>query len=402
MPFDNRDIRNCLLPTIDQVKKYVKLVNDPDNRDPRWLMSFLQRLDEVDGYFMGLLHKRKAGPKSLKWDIRLPLEFKITPTEKQQLAETKTRFRKSHIFDIFEDVVDGVTYGMGAIKPTWENTSYGSMITKMKTYDVSDLDYDDDDNNGLMELSESKSGNLIKKKLDPETHFLIRHNPKKNRSNYIGSYMRSAMLLSYLKYHTRWDWRDLNKRYGVPSTYATYPEHVGDNKPKIQELIEMVEKLKNDAVAVFPEYVKLLHDEALKTSSTDSFEKFVAAANTELAVLVQGQNLTTEVNGGSYAASTTHKEESNLIVVGEDVEKIIKVTNNQYLKTDYQLNYGEPRNDHFEIYLVVDEQEDYESNSRIITNLFSDPEFRTNFPLKKSEVYQKLGFTVPQEGDETI
>jgi hypothetical protein len=81
---------------------------------------------------------------------------------------------------------------------------------------------------------------------------------------------------------------------------------------------------------------------------------------------------------------------------------IKKVITNQYLKQDYLLNYGEPRNDFFELVLVEEEQEDFESNSRVIANLFSEPELKNKFPLKKSEVYAKLGFTPPAKDDEVI
>jgi len=402
MPYNNSDLQNNLLPTISQIKKYLKYANDQKNRDPRKLMSLLQRLMEVDGHLFGLILKRKAGAKSLNWGIRLPLEFKMTPTEETQLAETKARFRRSGMRDILEDIVDGVLYGMSSVRLVWDNTHLGTMVVSKDTIDLTDLDFDGNSNDGLVEIIQQSNGDIIKKEIDPDMHLIIRHNPLKNRKNFVGSYMRTAMLLSYLKYHTKWDWRDLNKRHGVPATYAKYPEHMSEDTEKKSELISMVEKLKNDAVAVFPEWVNILYDEALKTASTDSFDKFIAAANTELSILFHGQNLTTEVKGGSFAASKTHKDESKLIVVGDDITMIEKILTQQYLKQDYIFNYGEPRNDYFEFYNVVEEQQDCESNSRIITNLFSDPEVRKQIPLKKDEVYQKLGFTKPTEQDEIV
>lgn len=402
MPYKNGDLSNSLLPTIDNVKKYLRLANivssGKDKRDVRPLMTFLQRLCEVDSYLMGLVQTRKLAVAVYPYDIRLPLEYKMSPLEKQQLAETKTRFRRSNMISVLEDIMDGILYGMSAVRLTYDNTFYGTMVTNKFTCDLSDLDFSNE-TEGLYELITNEKGDFISNEMDPEIHIITRFNPSKNRKYYIGSFMRSVMLLSYLKYHTRWDWRDLNRRHGVPSTYATHPEGISDED--VNKLLSMVEKLKNAAVAVFPEYVKILYDEALKNDSTTSFEKFVQACNTELAVALHGQNLTTEVRQGSRAAAEVHSQVDDLIIVA-DLSRVQQIITEQYLKHDYLLNYGEPKNDFFEFVFVREEQEDFESNSRIITNLMTEPEIRKQLPLKKDEVYKKLGFTKPTEGDETF
>lgn len=402
MPYFNNDLSYKVFPSIEQLSGYLKKANDFDKRDPRQLMSFLQRLAEVDGRLMGLIHKRKMGPKSLKYDIRLPLEFKISDKEKARLSETKRRFRNSNIKNLIEDIVEGVLYSMSAVRLVWANTQFGTMVVRKSTYDLTDLDFSDE-SDGLSLITQNAKGDLIKNELDPETHIITRFNPLRNRPNFIGSYMRSAMLLSWLKYNSKWDWRDLLKRHGVPSIFGQYPEHFMDDKPKLNQLISSLEKIKSDSLAVLPDTVKLLFDESLKSSNTESFEKFINAANTELDILFHGQNLTTEINkSGSRSAAEVHNQIDDLIIVGEDIEMVQQIITNQYLKKDYQLNYGEPENDYFEFVVVQDEQEDFESNSRIISNLFSDPQLKEKIPIKKSELYSKIGFSQPAEDDEII
>ena len=402
MPYKNGDLTNSLLPTIDNVKKYLKLANTiPDGkvkRDVRPLMTFLQRLCEVDSYLMGLVQTRKLAVTTFPYDIRLPLEYKMTPVEEKQLQETKTRFRRSNIISLLDDIMDGILYSMSAVRLTWDNTIYGTMVTNKFTYDLSDLDFSNE-TEGLYELISNDKGDFTSTELDPETHIITRFNPLKNRKNYVGSFMRSVMLLSYLKYHTRWDWRDLNRRHGVPSTYATHPEGISDED--VTKLITMVEKLKSDAVAVFPEYVKILYDEALKNDSTTSFKEFVAAANTEMAIALHGQNLTTEVQQGSQAAATIHNQVDDMGIVA-DMRRAQQIMTEQYLMHDYILNYGEPKNDFFEFVFVQEEQQDFESNSRIIMNLIDPATNKPIIPLKEDDVYKKLGFTKPAEGDATL
>jgi phage gp29-like protein len=407
MPYTNGDLVNSMLPSMDQVSRYLRLANSANEnsfsqRDVRPLMTFLQRLGEIDLYLMGLIQTRKLAIESFHYDIRLPLEYKITPTEEKQLLETKRRFRRGKIASLFSTMMDGILYSQSAVQLTWDNTRFGTMVTKREIYDLSDLDFSDE-TDGLVEYTGT---GLNKSELDPDIHIITRHNPMENRKNFVGSFMRSAMLLSYLKYQTRWDWRDLNRRHGVPGTYGQYPEHWDYNNPedkkKIDAFLAMVEKLKNDSAAVFPESVKILLEKAVINDSKQSFNEFISAANLELAILLHGQNLTSEISkGGSYAAAKVQDRVDDLIIEA-DLKKIEAITSEQYLAKDYLLNYGEPRNDYFELVFLRDEQEDYESNSRIISNIYSDPELRKNLPLKKDDVYKKLGLAKPADGDEIL
>ncbi|MEW6653373.1 MAG: DUF935 family protein [Bacteroidota bacterium] len=408
MPFTNPDLKRRLLPTVDQVINYLEKANRENTptvkRDVRYLMSMLQRLLEGDPYLMGLVQSRKLACRSYKWNIRLPLQYKITPVEEKQLAETKTRFARSRMIKLLDNILDGILFGMDAVNTVWKNTPLGTMVVEKNHYDLTELDFADE-SEGLMHVVTHNNGLPVFTPLDPETHIITRHNPLPNRKNYVGSFIRSVMLLSYLKYVSKWDWKNLNSRHGNPSTYATYPEHLDpdneEDKKKILAVGEMVEKLKNDAAAVFPEWVKIIFDTALKSDQTNSFKSFVEAANLEMAITLHGQNLTTEVKQGSKAAATVHDRVDDLIIIS-DLKIAEDIFTAQYLKKDYLLNYGEPKNDFFEFYFVIDEQQDFESNSRVIQNIFSDPILKEKLPLKKSEVYEKLNFTPPQEGDEIL
>ncbi|QQS35760.1 MAG: DUF935 family protein [Ignavibacteriales bacterium] len=405
MPYHNSDLTNSLLPTTTQIKRYLRLANislteKKTKRDVRLLMSYLQRLQEVDGRFLGLVERRKRAVRARKFDIQLPAEYKMTSVEEKQLLETKTRFRKANIFSLWNDIIDGIIFGQSAVRLYFDNTRFGTMVTKKESYDLTELDHSETLDNWLDELiTDEKTKEFSRIPLDPDINIITRFSPMKNRKHYVGSYARAINLLSFLKYHTRWHWADNNERHGIPPTYATHPEAL--DEVEISKLIAMVEKLKKDSVAVFPEYVKILYEQALKSDSTDSFKEFLDAANTEMAITIVGQNLTTEVQGGSRAAAQVQNEVDDLIT-DADVDTGVDIITNQYLKLDFINNYGEPRNDYFEFVEVKEEQEDYESNSRIFTNIFTDEELREKIPIGKSVFYKKLGIPEPKEGEEVI
>lgn len=74
--------------------------------------------------------------------------------------------------------------------------------------------------------------------------------------------------------------------------------------------------------------------------SWEAFKAFKEALDVDIAVLLLGQNLTTEVQGGSRAASETHE------LVREDIaawdSKFFKAVRPQILSWDAEFNYGDP------------------------------------------------------------
>ena len=119
-----------------------------------------------------------------------------------------------------------------------------------------------------------------------------------------------------------------------------------------------------------------------------------------MSISVLGQQLTTEVGDvGSFAAAKVANYvredylKADLLAVQEGFDK--------YLRQDFELNYGDPKIG-YPIFRYKTKQEDKETNSRIISELLAVRRSKDDLPLKKSEVYEKLGFTQPKEEDETI
>jgi len=74
----------------------------------------------------------------------------------------------------------------------------------------------------------------------------------------------------------------------------------------------------------------------LKGGKQNMHKEFIEMCNTEIAVTILGQNLTTEVKGGSFASSKTHKEVLESITTS-DVELIEESLNN-LVKTICEVN----------------------------------------------------------------
>lgn len=394
----NPHLKNSLFPTIPQIKKYIRLADDPDfkNRDVRPLMSFLQRLPQ-DQYFFGLQQTRKLAVTSFAWEITFPDEFgEPTDQERQQLNEMVKRFKKYKLHRLFSIVLNAKIFGIAGARIAWENIDgEGSVLKNLEPFDLTELDIIDGENN-FVELSGTS---LQKSELDPLVNILFYDNPLYGIvNNYAGGLARVNMVYVLLKYYSRFDWSRTGEKFGQPLIYATYGPGAED---KVAGLLADLEKLGSDGYAAIPDNIKVELLEAMKSGSIDLFDRFIAGVNSEMAISVLGQNLTTEISDqGSRAAAEVH----NLVrqdILFSDLLDLENVITWQYLQVDYALNYGEPRNAYPVFKFITDEREDFEANSRIIAELKSLPN-AAELPLKRDQVYDKIGFTKPDDDDEVF
>jgi phage gp29-like protein len=115
------------------------------------------------------------------------------------------------------------------------------------------------------------------------------------------------------------DWARYSERHGSPILKIMFPASSGGQAvgggvsgSNENEWYARVQSLGRNAFAYLPQGVgaegenfdlQLLES---KANTHEGFEKLIVRADTSIAVRLLGQNLTTEVQGGSYAAATAH------------------------------------------------------------------------------------------------
>jgi len=91
----------------------------------------------------------------------------------------------------------------------------------------------------------------------------------------------------------------------MPFLVGKHPR--GIQKNETDDLADMLEKMVQDAIAVIPDDSSVEIKEASgKGASADIYAKLLEFCKTEVSIGILGQNLTTEVKGGSYAAAESH------------------------------------------------------------------------------------------------
>jgi len=396
---------NLMPTTISAVKTWNRQANYTDDlnlRDVRPLMAFLKRLPQADRYLFGLNQTRKLAILGFEYRIAFPADVAMSSQDETRLTELKNRFRFSKISAIGEDIINGRLFGMSCIRLIWDNVpGFGTSVVKKQRYDLTEIDIDFE-SDGLVYIETNSAGQGVRKNFDnPEQLIQIRYNPFTGiDSYYVGGIARINMIYCLLKYWDFSNWSKNNEKFGDPMVYAQYKQGA-DPKKEIPTILEGLSKLGSDSYAAFSDQVQVKLLEAQRYSTAQAHQSLIEQINKEMAVSVLGQQLTTEVGKtGSFAAAKV----ANYVRQDYLYADLLAVADgyNQYIRKDWELNYGEPKSALPEFTWNLDEKEDFESNARIIAELMTSRGEKESLPLKRSEVYEKTGFTVPEDGEDTI
>ena len=399
MKYRNPDLANNMLPTLAQIKSYVKkaIVEDKQYRDVRPLMSLLQKLPQVDSRMFAVQQTRKLAIFGFPYTIQFPKDAKPDSTDLKRLEQIKRRFSKSKMQSLFNVVGNGNIFGMAATRLKWDNTGsdYGTMVTAKKNLELTELDYDLDNDLNMIHVITNLNSTQQKVDLDPDIYFIIKNNAFDGiTDDFPGGLARINFIISWLKYSDFFNWASANEKFGDPITIAQYDKNKTDPKD-LDEIDKGLEDLGTAARARFSKDIELKFIEAMRSGIVDMHDKFVQAVNTELAISYLGQNLTTEVKGGSYAA-TESQNQVRMDYLYADIMKAQDDVSEQYLVKDWKMNYNdEPKNGYPELHINTDEVPDFESFARNYEALkAADPSMK----FIKKEVYEKTGWTPPKAG----
>jgi phage gp29-like protein len=150
-----------------------------------------------------------------------------------------------------------------------------------------------------------KTGAASVEELPPNRFLIARHRPSYANPYGVKVFSKCYWPVTFKKNGFRW-WTVFVEKYGGAFMYGQYPNNAGDGYK--QELLESLEAMIADAVAIIPEGAEITIESLANKGSVNSVHKeFIEAANAEISKAVLGQTLTTEIGEkGSYAAAKAH------------------------------------------------------------------------------------------------
>jgi phage gp29-like protein len=137
------------------------------------------------------------------------------------------------------------------------------------------------------------------------------------------------------------DWARHSERHGMPIMLVKVPYAAQDSDK--DGFVDEIRRLATETTIPLPQFtdgqgfdVNLLE---AKANDWEGFERLITACNVSYAVRILGQNLTTEVQGGSYAAATAHER-----ILGDllcaDVQKLTTGLHQQVARPIIAVNSG--------------------------------------------------------------
>lgn len=390
MPYTYAPLVRKLLPEFEDARRAMELANQVKNPDPRPMLHILSRLQEADLKFMGHTQTRKLAVQGFEW--------RIAPSDPKSKAavdiaeKVRSRFILSGLPDKLGVLLGAVFYGVAAIKAVWDEGGNGERIARTET--LSSLSLMTKQGRPVLIRDTSK---IETEELEPREQFIVTvHNPfEESRPDYMGGIFRTALWLILIKQFNWHDWARFNETFAIPSRWASYPAGATEEEKAIA--LKAAQSFGSEFYAAVPEGIKLAFVEAVKTGTVSAFKDLVATVDEALAILVLGQTLTSEVGDrGSFAAARVH-DTVRADYMWHDLQMVQRAINEQYIAQDFRVNHGQDVSTRPTFEFVTDDTPDFEKNARIIADLKP-----VGVMFKKAEVYEKTGFSVPEEGDELL
>ena len=389
MPYTYAPLLQKLLPSVEETRKAMILANDTKSPDPRALLSILSRLPQADLKLMGHMQTRKLAVQGFPW--------KVEPSDPENAKAVevaravKTRLVSARLHHKFGILIGAVFYGVAGLRAEWSlaGKEYVAKVTPISSLSLMTA--------GGIPVAIAETARMKTDEIKPREQYIITsYNPfEETMPDYAGGILRTAMWLVLIKQFNWNDWARFNEVFAMPTRWASYPE--GSSEQDKAAALKAAEAVGSEMYAAVPERVKLQFIEAVKTGTVSAYKDLLAAVDEALAILILGQTLTSQIgDSGSFAAAKVH-DQVRSDYMWHDLQMVEQAVNEQYIAQDFRLNHGDKIELRPSFEFVTDETPDFEKNARIISEVKP-----TGILLKKSEVYEKIGFTAPEEGDEVL
>lgn len=282
----------------------------------------------ADGHVGGCIRRRKAAVKSLLWG------FDRDKASSKIAANIEAIFKDLDMERIIGEMHDAAFYGYQPLEIIWGTVGGSIVPTDVVGKPAEWFAYDDENQPRFRSKNTPFPGDPL-----PDMKFLI---PRQDAS-YDNPYGQPD--LSRCFWPTKFKqggmdfWFKFVEKYGTPWVIGKSPRSTDDGEN--ERLLDMLEQMVQDAVAVIPDDASVeIIEAAGKAASGDIHEKFLRHMRAEVSIALLGQNQTTEAN------TTNASAKSGLEVTGEirdEDKKLICACVNELVGWICDLNFNGER-----------------------------------------------------------
>lgn len=231
--------------------------------------------------------------------LGLPLTWALEPDRDDvKAAIDKDFWRAMPESTLGDHLAWGIMLGVSLAELQWARNEDGRVVPHLKVWHPRWLKYEHDTDRWI--LSTENQGDIEIRRDDPRWWL---YTPYGSDRPWRRAAVRSVALWWLLKRYAVQDWGTYGEAHGNPTRVAMSP--MGANAKDRQEVAADLQDISGRTGMALPEgwSVNLLEATA---RTWETFEKQITTANAGIAVVILGQTLTTEVQGGSLAAAQVH------------------------------------------------------------------------------------------------
>ncbi len=364
------------------------LLRNAANWAPRRLMEFAQEVEERDGHYRSVLQTRKMGVLSRPWNVAPATE---SPRDAEIAAFVTKTFKRKGFQGMLMDALDGLSKGFAVVELIWSTKQVPGQIVPGKYVwrDPRYFSYDFETMTDIQLITMASPTYGVP--LTPAKY--ITHVPKLKSGKIARSGLIFTVAALYLMkaYQTK-DWLAFSEVFGMPLRYAKMLEDASDEQK--QQIFEALQSLGSDATAIFSKNVEVEFLGVNVTPHGDFFEKAVRFWNQEISKVVLGQTMTTE-DGASLSQAKVHAEVRDDIR-DADAKALAETINDSLVAPLVQMNFGAD----VELPMFSFDISEPEDLVALTTSII--PLIDRGLRISTSEIYERTGFTPPDEGDEIL
>lgn len=300
---------------------------------------------EQDARIGGLVDKRIGSSSRVFWDV-------VPGNKDNSQSVDASHFISKYIEDIrfkqfLQAAMDGRKYGV---------TGFHNIIREVGGMYV----FDDPTNENQISQSrwwqersnDENWGQLYLKNTDGKKLFLNNEDDihpaqltvfiNKNKRGYYDTtgFMNRVLRLYVAKIWTLTFLMQSIERFGKPFLWSTLTDRNFRDEEFKETVASVLRQFSGQRWGVFPEGFELEYLDASSATQSTMHHDWLNFINTEMAIAIVGQNLSTEVDGGSFAAAVSHASVEQKIVE-EDIEWLEEQINDEFLYWLVKINYPE-------------------------------------------------------------
>ena len=281
----------------------------------------IEEMDQllVDGRVHAAFSNRRAGTLSLKWTI----DQNDAPSRMFHLVEKI--FDQYNVYEVISEMLQAPFYGYAVTEVIWEEDDSLWIPTNLTGKAARWFGFWEDNSLRYKTKVEQVQG----EKLPPRKFLVTRYHPR-----YDDPHASREALFNGLYWPVKF--RHMIMEYGIQfvekygSPWIDVEMETGLQQERLQEILDVMQNTYNQGIIAHPSNTKI---QALNMSDTKAVQNYVDwldVMNREIDMTILGNNMSAEIQGGSYAAAKT------LAGVRDDIVKedarMIETTMNQLIE----------------------------------------------------------------------